>query len=260
MAKYKVKRSKIDYIFITHMHGDHVFGLPGLLNSFNLNNRKNPLTIIGPHGIRTYIQLIADVTGGEFRFPLNFVELEGDSSIDLGLINELRVMAFPLKHRIPTFGYKFTEEFDQKNIIPEKIKEYSLTHDEIIQVKNGLDLIRQDGRSILNAELTFDNPKPRSFAYVTDTIYDPSIIPHVHSCNMMYHEATYLEDLKEQAHQRMHATAMEAASIALSADIRQLIIGHYSSRYRDLNPLLSEAQSIFANTHLALEGVTYEIN
>ena len=138
MTEYKVKKSKIDYIFITHMHGDHLFGLPGLLNSMSMNDRVRPMTIVGPVGIKAYVEFITSITGGHFRFELNFIELDRDGLVAIGICSGLQVFAFPLKHRIPTYGYKFTEIITYKNIIVEKIAEYSLTHEEIVVAKRGV--------------------------------------------------------------------------------------------------------------------------
>lgn len=254
-----MRRSKIKYIFITHLHGDHIYGLPGLLTSFNLNGRKDPLSIYGPTGIKEYIQHMVTITGGNISYPIIYCELEGDDTVELGVLDGLSIKAIPMVHRIPTYGYVFTEHLTKRNVKSEAIDKFGLSIDEIKLAQNGLDVSR-NGKIIANDKLTY-GPKPsRSFAYCTDTMYEPKIVPHISEVDLLYHEATYLDELRDKAHERMHATTKEAAQIAQMADVKKLIIGHYSSRYKVLTPLLDEAKLVFENTHLAIGGETHAID
>ncbi len=259
MSEYHVKRSRIDHIFISHLHGDHIFGLPGFLNSYSLNRREKPLHIYGPVGLRDFISTCFRVTGNPVHYELHIHELQAEQVHDLGLIDRLSVTAFPLRHRIPTFGYRFTEVHLEYNIDPAAIKKYNLSIDEILAAKKGQDIVRSENYLIKNQDLVLP-PKPaRSFAYVSDTVYHPPIVEHVQDVNLIYHEATYMHNMAEQARDRMHATTIEAAMIAEQAGAQALAIGHYSSRYKELSGYLAEAQLTFQNTHLALSGSRIEI-
>lgn len=259
MSEYGIRRSKIQHIFITHLHGDHIYGLPGLLTSFNLNGRTDLLNIYGPTGIKDYVEHMVRITGGSIAYPIIYREIEGGESMDLGIIDGLSVKAIPMVHRIPTYGYIFREHHAKRNMKSDAIRAYGLSVEEIKLAQNGADITR-DETVIANDKLTH-GPKPsRSFAYCTDTKYEPEIVPHVSKVDLLYHEATYLDVLRDKAHERMHATAKEAAQIAHMAGVKKLIIGHYSSRYKDLSPLLDEAKIEFDNTQLAIGGETHSID
>ncbi|MEL6388895.1 MAG: ribonuclease Z [Bacteroidota bacterium] len=258
MAEYGVKRSRINEVFISHLHGDHIFGLPGVINSFTLSGRQKPLQIFGPVGVRAYIQNIMDATGARLSYELVFTELHGDHPIDLGVINQLEVRAIPLDHRITTFGYHFKEVHPEINIRPEAIKTYELTVEEIKSIKAGKQIVRNQ-KVVNHSELTMPPRPRRSFAYCSDTGYLPRLADEISHTSLLYHEATYLEELKEKARERRHSTAKEAATIAAMAGVRQLVIGHYSSRYKDLEPLLEEAKATFSNTEMAHGGAVFSI-
>jgi len=258
MSEFKVKHSKLDYIFISHLHGDHIFGLPGLFSSLSLNGREKPIDIYGPIGIHRFLKAMAEVTGGQARHDINIHELDGTTSHQLGSINGLAVSAFPLKHRVPTLGYRFDEELRPHNIDSLAIERYNLSVEEIKAIKKGDSVMRED-KLIPMDLLTLPSAPLRSFAYCSDTVYDPSIIPHIEGVDLLYHEATYLHDLEDKARERMHSTAYEAAEIAKSAMVRHLVIGHYSGRYKDLSVMTDEARLTFANTSLAEEGKEFYI-
>ena len=253
MGQFKVKRSKISHVFISHMHGDHVFGLPGLITSFSLNNRTSPLSVWGPVGIKRYLNTILEISEARLSFDLSINEIEQDVFQKILDFDDIEIHAFPLQHRIKTFGYLFKEKLGSRNIIPEKIEEYSMSVKEIKAAKAGKDLKRED-KYISNELITFVKERLKSFAYCSDTIYDESLASILQGVDLLYHEATYTNDLKEQASERMHTTAEQAGMIAKKSAAKKLLIGHFSSRYADLNPLLEEAQSVFANSHLAEEG------
>ncbi|MEE9373963.1 MAG: ribonuclease Z [Saprospiraceae bacterium] len=253
MGQFKVKRNRISHVFISHLHGDHVFGLPGLITSYNLNGRKDILTIYGPIGIKKYIDIILEVSQSKLGFELIINEIVEQSFQKLVSVGNITIHAFPLKHRIPTYGYLFKEENEVLNIQSDKIDEYKLTVEEIKSAKKGNNLERKNGM-IHNDAITYVKEKPKSFAYCSDTRYDPSIVDFIEGVNLLYHEATYLDELREQAHIRFHSTASQAAEIALSATVKKLVIGHYSSRYKDIEALRIEALKTFSNVVLAEEG------
>lgn len=258
MSQFGIRRSRIDHILISHLHGDHIFGLPGLINSFNLNQRKKPLNIYGPIGIRDYLDSIFRVTQAFLGYEVLIHEIGEPRFHPLFSEAGVLVHAFPMQHRIPTYGYLITESEKQANINPEAIDRYNLTVDEIKRIKADLPVWR-DGQPIDVGLLTLPPKKPRSIAYCSDTIYDESLIHYIEGVDLLYHEATYLHDLASKASDRMHSTAQEAATIAKKASVNTLLIGHYSSRYKDLTPFLEEAQLVFQNTLLALEGRTFPV-
>ena len=248
MAEYRVKRSKLDHIFISHLHGDHVFGLPGLLNSFTLAGRTKPMHLYGPVALEPYLQAITEATGGSHGYELVFHLLSGDDVIDLGLISGLHVWAMPLQHRIPTYGYLFKEVQSELNIDPVAIKKYNLTVPEILSAKAGNDIDRGASKLAVK-EVTLAPKKLRAFAYCSDTSYMTELVKYISKVDLIYHEATYLHELAQKAKDRMHSTAREAALIASSAKVGQLIIGHYSSRYKNLDPLVKRGTSnVHSNT------------
>lgn len=253
LGQFKVKRSRISHIFISHLHGDHVFGLPGLITSFNLNNRTQKLTVFGPEGLKKFVNVILEVSQVNLKFELEVNEIDSVGQIHLATLDDLDVSAFPLKHRIPTYGFLFKESGTSINIKPESVKNYNLSIDEIKMAKKGLD-IKRETELIPNSEITYTKHGPRSFAYCSDTGYDPSLAEICHGVSLMYHEATYLHELQAQAAMRLHSTSREAAEIAKKSNAKKLLIGHYSSRYTDLNPLLEEAREVFPDTELAVEG------
>ena len=260
MSDFKIKRSKINQIFISHLHGDHIFGLPGLLNSFALNGRKEPLEIFSPKGLERLTDLIFETTGAHQSFDIIFHEVDTELH-KLIFQNEIvKVYSIPLQHRIPTTGFLFKEKLFPKNIIPEKIIEYDIPFSKINEIKRGADFTPDEGFVIPNAELVFESKSPRSFAYCSDTSYFEKIIPFIKNVDLLYHEATYMEDKVEVSKERGHSTAMEAAKIARLSGAKQLMLGHFSNRYKNLNPLLEEAKEVFENSILAIEGEVIKID
>ncbi len=255
---FGVPHSKIDRIFISHLHGDHIFGLPGLLFSFALSNRSKSLHIYSPDGLEPMIVALL-MLGGQLPYPIFFHKVQTSKSELVFENKELTVYSVPLKHRIPTIGYLFREKPFHKNINPKKISEFGLSIPQIIAAKNGEDIYLADGRVINNADLTFPPFSPRSYAYISDTIFHKGIIPLIDKVDLLYHETTFCNDSKENANTTMHSTAEQAATIAKMANVGILITGHYSSRYKELDSLLSEAKAVFPNTVLGMEGKKYEV-
>ncbi len=257
MNRYKIRRSRVKYIFISHLHGDHYFGLAGLLNSYGLNGRTDDLWLFAPEALKEILDLQFKVSETRLPYQLHFHALNGEGL----LVDEkkLTVSSFKVTHRIPCWGFIFKEKEKQKKLIPEKLSEYSIPTAFYHFLKEGEDYITKDGKIIRNEWVTLQASQPRSYAYCADTIYDENIISTIRGADLLYHEATYLDDLKERAASRFHSTSRQAATIALKAHAGKLLLGHFSSKYEKLDDFLLEASSIFPNVELATEGVTYRI-
>ena len=258
MSDFQIPRYKINQIFISHLHGDHVFGLPGLFFSYALNDRVKPIEIFSPSGLREMIMAQLN-PGGQLPFQLVFHEFDTSVSKLIFENDTVEVVTLPLLHRIPTAGFLFREKPKPRNMLPEKILEYDLSIPQIKAAKVGEDILLNDGRKIQNSELTKAPPPPRSFAYVSDTAYYEKIVPLIRDVDLLYHETTFCEDLIDMAQVTMHSTALQAGRIAAMANARKLITGHYSSRYRDVEVFRAEAQTVFPNTDLGLDGKVYEV-
>jgi ribonuclease Z len=254
------KLQKINHIFISHLHGDHIFGLPGFLLSMSLNNRKDTLHIFGPFGIKTYLDTCFSISQSHLSFEIKFHETDPQKSYLLFENNDLTVNSFPLLHRIPTQGFLFREKIQPRKMLKEKIGEYGIPFQDITKIKEGKDWMSPNGKLIKNSELTSDPAAPKSFAYCSDTAFSNQIIPIVANADLLYHEATYTHDLLEQANLSGHSTAIQAAEIAKNAGVKKLLIGHFSSRYANPQCLLDEAKTIFPNTELAIDGHIYSVD
>lgn len=256
MSHYKIRKSRISHIFISHLHGDHYFGLFGLLNSMGLSGRKDPLHLYGPAPLGPLIDHVQNASEVSFPFPFHFYPIEAE-----GPILEtpaLTISAFSVSHRIECWGFLFQEKEKPRKINIEKARAFEVPNAYFQQLKNGADYERKDGVIISNEELTLPGPDPRSYAYCADTSFIPEkLCPILKDCSLLYHESTYLSDQEEKANQYNHSTAAQAATIAREANAKGLIIGHFSSRYIDLNPFLLEARTVFPKTDLAIEGTTY---
>jgi len=259
LRKFKIKIQRIDHIFISHLHGDHYLGLPGLLGTMHLLGRDKELHIYSPPGLKEIITISHHHSNTHLKYNIVFHSIEEKSAATIFEDDKLSVETIPMNHRIPCYGFLFREKQRPKNIIKEKIEEYNIPVQEIPLIKDGKDFITQDGKIITNTELTTESPPPRSYAYCSDTIYNESYIEQIRNVNLLYHEATFASDMIERAKETHHCTAKEAGTIALKANVKQLIIGHYSARYRELEPLFAEAKQVFENTLLAIEGDTYKI-
>ena len=259
LQQCEIKRSKINQIFISHLHGDHIYGLIGLLNSYSLSKRVEPIAIFSPHGLEEIINVQLKYSKANLTFSLSFHELETTKNQLIFEDNLVEVTTIPLQHRIPTCGFLFKEKPRPLNINPAKIEKFKIPVDKIKEIKNGQDFISLNGVTIPNSELTFPPVIPRSYAFCSDTLYNESIIPIIEKVDLLYHESTFLHDLKQLADETMHTTAKEAAIIAQKANVGRLIIGHFSTRYLDLKPLLDEAQKEFPNTTLGIEGESFSV-
>jgi ribonuclease Z len=259
LSQENIKRNKIQVVFISHLHGDHVYGLPGLLTSYNHFERREPILIVGPKGVRDMITQIFELSRVHLNYELSFREIsKGEAIPTVFSDGQLSVRAFPLIHRLPTWGYRFDHNPALYNVRPESIEQYNLTIEEIVRVKNGQP-VERSGSTVPHDHLAFPLPPSLSYAYCSDTIYTESILPYIKGVDLLYHEATYQEALVEKAHETKHATAMEAARMAKLADVKRLLLGHFSSRYKTLQGHLDEARPIFPETYIAEEGTTWEI-
>ena len=257
VRKYGIRLQKISHVFISHLHGDHFFGLVGLLGTMHLLGRTNELHIHAPHGLREIIEVQHKYSDTHLRFPLVFHELDTKSETIILDDEKLSVTTLPLVHRVPCCGFLFREKPRPRNINKEKLEEYKIPLAYMNLLKSGADYTDENGKVIPNAELTLDPPPPRSYAYCSDTAYNESLISSVKHVDLLYHEATFTEDMRERAKETLHSTAKDAGTIANKAGVKKLLIGHYSARYNDLLPLLEEAQKTFPGATLAEEGKTY---
>ncbi|MFC7772951.1 ribonuclease Z [Flavobacterium sp. GCM10027622] len=258
LRKNKVKFSAINHIFISHLHGDHLYGLIGLVSTFNLLSRNNPLTIFGPVGIKEIIKLQLKLSNSWPQYELNFVELSSTESELIFEDDKVTVTTIPLKHRVYTNGFLFKEKRKERKLNIDKVQEFEIETCYYQNIKNGKDITLDDGRVIPNEVLTFDPPEPKSYAFCSDTMYSESIIPIIKDVDVLYHEATFLDSEEHLAEKTMHSTAKEAARIALKANVGQLVLGHYSTRYDSIELFKEEAQSVFKNTILGDDGAYFE--
>ncbi|WP_407490529.1 ribonuclease Z [Elizabethkingia anophelis] len=258
LRKAKAKFSKINHIFISHLHGDHCFGLPGLIASFRLLGRDQELHVYGPKGIKKMLETIFEITETHRGFQIVYHELEGDQSQKVYEDDKLEVWTIPLDHRIYCNGYLFREKPKERRLNMAEISKYpEIEICDYHNLKRGKDFVLSDGYVLKNEVLTTDPEPPVSYAFCSDTRFKEDIIPIIENVDVLYHESTFLHDLKEMADYTGHTTAKEAAIIAQRAGVKKLILGHFSNRYADLTVFTDEAREYFPNTFLpiALEPV-----
>lgn len=254
LRKNKVKFSRIQHVFISHLHGDHFYGLVGLVSTFRLLNRDKELHIYGPKGVKEIITLQLKLANSWTNYPLIFHELDSKEPEVLFEDEKVEVSTIPLKHRVYTNGFLFKEKpGDRKLLINEAVK-FNIDVTLYKSLKKGKDVVSEDGKLIPNHLVTADPPPPRSYAFCSDTVYDPSIVPFIKKCTALYHESTFLEEQEELAFPTKHSTARQAASIAKQANVKLLILGHYSTRYSNIGLFKTEAETIFENVILADDG------
>lgn len=258
LKKYKVKVSKIDFIFISHLHGDHYLGLMGLISSMHLARREKLLTIFGPPGLDEIITIQLKYSHLKLHYPIKFVPTATDGKNLLLDHPSIQVFSFPLKHRIPCTGFSFEEKPRMRNLIKEKVLSAKPGLDAILSLRNGLDYLDEDTHVLYRVEEFTHPPAPlRKYAFCSDTLYDEDIIPYIRDSSLLYHEATFMSIDEIRARETCHSTGAQAAAIAKAAGVKQLLLGHYSSRYVDLGPLLEEAKEVFEPSLLSEEGSTY---
>ena len=251
LRKAKAKFSKINHIFISHLHGDHVFGLPGLISSFRLLGRETPLHVYGPKGIKEMMETIFRITETHQGFEVVFHELSSKKSEKVFEDNRVEVFTIPLDHRIYCNGYLFKEKPKERHLNMQEISKYpEIEICDYHNLKRSKDIQLSDGYILKNENLTKPAEPSVSYAFCSDTRYLESIIPIIKNVDVLYHEATFLHDLKKMADYTGHTTALEAAKIARKANVKKLILGHFSNRYNDLSVFLNEACEIFPETYL----------
>ena len=251
LRKMKIKFSKIEHIFISHLHGDHFYGLIGLISSFHLLGRKKTLHIYAPKGIKSLINLHLELGNSWTNFKLIFHELSEKKTAIIFENEKIKVETIPLKHRIYTNGFLFKEKKELKKINKEAIKKYSLEFSDFKNLKNGKDFITQEGTIIKNESLTIKSNPTKSYAFCSDTIYNEEIIPIIKGVNLLYHESTFLDEDIHLAKKTFHSTAKQAAKIAQLARVKRLLLGHYSTRYTQIESFKTEAKEEFKNVELA---------
>ncbi|MBS1772453.1 MAG: ribonuclease Z [Bacteroidetes bacterium] len=258
MQRYGLRWRHLHHIFISHLHGDHYFGLPGLINSMSLLGRTAPLHLYAPAELLPIIQQIQDVAETVLTYPFHFHPLPSDATQIVD--NEyFTVKSFPVEHRIPCYGFLFTSKTRGRKIIPHKCREYEIPRYFYERLKKGEDYEKQDGTIVKNEWVTEEGPHPQTYAYCADTIFTDSFVEHIRGVDLLYHECTYLEKDADKASARFHSTAKQAAQVASMAGVKQLLLGHYSSKYRDLEPFQQEAAVIFPNVLASVEGTSYDI-
>jgi len=259
LRKSKSKFARVKHIFISHLHGDHFYGLIGLISTFHLLGRDATLTIYGPTGIRQIIELQLKFSGTKLNFPLEFIELESRESIKIYEDEKLTVSTIPLDHRVYTNGFLFQEKEGERKLNVDAAEEYNIDKSYYRKLKLGYDVINNKGKLIENHLVTFPPEPPKSYAFCSDTKYSPKIIPLIKNVSVLYHESTFLETHKEYCDITKHSTAKQAATIAKNAKVGKLILGHYSTRYESIELFKEEAQKVFKNTDIADDYKVFEI-
>lgn len=260
LRKNKIKFSKINQIFISHLHGDHCYGLIGLVSTFMSLGRVNDLHIFGPKGIKQIINLQLRLSNSWTSYKLIFHELTSTESEVIFEDDKVTVSTIPLKHRVYTNGFLFQEKVGERKLDINAVQEYEIDKCYFQNIKNGKDITLDDGRVIENSKLSFDAVAPKSYAFCSDTVYDESIVPLIKEVDVLYHESTFLDSEEHLSGKTMHCTAKQAAKIALKANVGQLILGHYSTRYPSIELFREEAQTIFGNILLADDGKFFEFD
>ncbi|WP_293870169.1 ribonuclease Z [Flavobacterium sp.] len=260
LRKNKLKFFKINHIFISHLHGDHFYGLVGLISTFMLLNRQTDLHVYGPKGVKEIVLLQLKFSNSFTGYKLFFRELSSHESEIIYEDEKVLVKTIPLKHRIYTNGFLFQEKIGDRKLNIVAVNKHKIETCYFQKIKNGIDITLDNGSTITNNELTFDPVQPKSYAFCSDTMYDESIIPIIYNCDALYYETTFLESEADKAKSTMHSTAKQAATIALKANVKQLILGHYSTRYANINLFQQEAEIIFPNVLLADDGKVFELD
>ena len=259
LRKSKIKFSRINHILISHLHGDHFFGLPGLISTFRLLGRTTELHVYGPKGIKEAITLFLKLGDSWTNYPLIFHELSSTGPEKIYEDKKVSVSTIPLEHRVYTNGFLFMEQLGERKLNVKAVAKYKIDKCYFQNIKDGKDIVLENNSVIPNALLTFDPPEPKSYAFCSDTAFSERIIPWIKNVDVLYHESTFLETEKKLAPKTRHATAKEAATIAKEANVGMLILGHFSTRYKSLDLFREEAKTIFTNVELADDGKEFDL-
>lgn len=260
LRRNKVKFGKIEHIFISHLHGDHFYGLIGLISTFMLLNRKKELHVYGPKGIKDIITLQLKASKSWTNYPLYFHELCSKEPELILETQKVTVETIPLNHRIYANGYLFREQPGDRKLLMNEVQQYDIDVAYYKSIKKGKDAVLDDGSIIPNDKLTADPEPPKSYAFCSDTAYHPQLVEQIKGVTALYHESTFLEKHAYLASPTGHSTAKEAAAIARAAEVKKLILGHYSTRYDAILPFKSEAEGVFPNVELSEDGKVIELN
>ncbi len=258
LRKAKIKFSRINHVFISHLHGDHFFGLPGLVSTFRLLGREKELHIYGPKGIKEAITLLLKLGDSWTNYPLIFHELTSKESQLIYEDDKVSVSTIPLMHRVYTNGFLFQEKTNPRTLDVEAVEKHKIDKSQFNNIKNGKDVRLDDNTLIENSKLTFDPLPPKSYAFCSDTKYSETLIPIIENSDVLYHESTFLESEEHLCEKTKHATAKQAATIAKKAKVKTLILGHYSTRYKSIELFREEANTVFDNVELAEDGKVFQ--
>ncbi|MEM6803307.1 MAG: ribonuclease Z [Bacteroidota bacterium] len=260
LLKYKVRFSRLDAIFISHLHGDHILGLPGLLNSLSLYERNFPLFLFAPAGLKETLDAVFKQTQSYLGYELIFIPLEDYEPGDIIYENKsFHVELLPLDHRVFCRGFRFVEGKKTRKFDFFKAKSLEIPNKYFGLLKQGNEVTLEDGRKISPDDVLFPAEPPLSYAYCSDTRYSEKLVDYIRDTHLLYHEATFMEDMKDRAAATAHSTAKQAGTIAKAAGVRKLLLGHFSARYKDLDLLLEEACTVFPETDLANEGDVHKL-
>jgi len=246
---------KIDTIFLSHLHGDHLFGLFGLLSTLHMYSRIKPLRIFGQKGIQAVVDMVLQTANTKIDFPLEIIELQPNEFDIIFEDYELKVYTVPLRHSVDSSGFYVVQKQGKRNIKKEFVESHDIDFSWFPRIQNGEDYLNEKGQLFKNKDITKPPANPKTYAYISDTAYLPEIAKYLKGVDLLYHEATFAEEHQEDARAKLHSTAKEAARIALSAQAKKLIIGHFSTRYSQVDKLLQEARDIFQNTDAACDGM-----
>ncbi|WP_425392471.1 ribonuclease Z [Ekhidna sp.] len=261
MKRYKVKLSRIDHIFISHLHGDHYFGLIGLLSTMHLFGRKKDLLLVCPPGLKEILQLQLRHSETSLNFRIQYVEFTPGESEIVHETPKYTVTTLPMDHRVPCSGYLFKEKPKKRRINRNKLPEVQLSSLDIVRLKEGEDILNEDESIKYENKLLTLDPNPSfSYAFFSDTRLRPELVDTIKGVDLLYHEATFANDMKDRAVQTFHTTAEQAAQFAKDAEVGKLVLGHFSARYKELDPILNEAKAIFPKAELAIEGTKFVVD
>ena len=258
LRKHKIKFNRIKHIFISHLHGDHYFGLVGLISTFRLLTREADLNVYAPKGLKEVITLQMKLAKSWTNYKLIFHELSSNFSELIYEDDKVEVHTIPLDHRVYTNGFLFKEKLGERKLMVDAAEDAKIDVAYYNKLKQGFDVENKDGKYIKNEDVTLPPPKPKSYAFCSDTAYNEDIIPIIKEADVLYHESTFLEKHEKYAQPTKHSTAKQAASIAKQANVGKLLLGHYSTRYDDLKAFKEEAKVIFENVELSDDGKVFE--
>ena len=259
LRRMHIHFQRIKHIFISHLHGDHFYGLIGLISSMHLLGRTKPLHVYGPPMLKEILDLQLLASQTTLLYQLEFHPTQAEKPEVLFEDEHMTVTSFPMLHRIPTTGFLFREKPYERRIRKDMLALLNIPVHQIPKLRAGQDYIAPDGTVHPNHSITMESPLPRTYAFCSDTAYFEEIIEVVAGASLLYHETTFMNDRIANATDKFHSTTGQAATIALKANVKKLIIGHYSARYNDLQPLLDEARTVFPETDLAVDGCIFEI-